>query len=200
MPASPVTNMNNALTNAATGTMQGGANVTLDLYYGIEGFPNGTARMTGTVDFDSGRCRLSGDKESRVLDGADEYMTGPEGQWIVKHAAPGTLSTMDPRWLLSRLTDSVATSDQDGNEIGGALDREDAAKTSTDGISDEWTPMYRVTLNGERIARMAFECVDADGKVAVSWTFELSPADVPPIALPDKAVDSRDYLAQHFKP
>jgi hypothetical protein len=57
-----------------------------------------------------------------------------------------------------------------------------------------------VTRGGDQISRMAFECVGEDGKVGLSWTFTLTPADASPIDLPTDATDSREYIAEHLNP
>src|ERR1700743_3784533 len=100
--------MDDQLTQAARDTMRGGAHVTLDLFYKFDGEEPGRGQLTGTVDFDAGRCELSGDGERYILDGPDEYRTA-DGGWLVSRGRPGTQSTMNPAWLLTRLTDAVVT-------------------------------------------------------------------------------------------
>jgi hypothetical protein len=185
--------MNDQLTQAAESTMRGGADVTLDLFYKFEGEDPGRGHLAGTVDFDAGRCELSGDGERFVLDGGDEYRT-QAGSWLVSRGKPGTQSMMHPAWLLARLTDAVTNHARIGDEIVGTLDRDRASATSI-GIADEWTPSYRVTIDDGRIATMAFELVGADGEVGMSESFTLTPAPIAPIALPEDATPSDEALS-----
>ncbi|HTU97513.1 MAG TPA: hypothetical protein VMF14_16825, partial [Solirubrobacteraceae bacterium] len=182
--------MNDDLTKAARKTMQGGAEVTVDTFYRLEGMEPGRTRLAGTVDFDAGRCQLRGDGEQHVIDGADEYQT-LDNEWILSRGRPGTQSTLDPAWLLTRLTDAVASGDRSGDEIVGTLDRKRADSTTT-GIAPDWTPTFRATLNGGRIVKTALELVGDDGEVGVSLTFAVTPAQVAPITLPEHATLGAD--------
>jgi hypothetical protein len=177
--------MYDELGRAARNTMQASAEVTLDLFYEFEGEGPGRSQMSGTVDFEAGRCQLSGDGEQYILDGSDEYQVR-EGEWVVLRGRPGTQSTLNPAWLLTRLTDAVVSSDRVGEEIVGALDRERVDSTSI-GLAPEWTPGYRATLKAGRIVGMALECVGDDGQVGTSTTFALTTATLAPISLPEHA-------------
>jgi hypothetical protein len=179
--------------------MTGAANIMLDLFWVFAGQNPDTSHPAGIPDFDSGRVELEGvDGARTVIDGPDEYSTNEDGRWIVEHGPTDTQNTMDPGWLLNRFTDAVATSEQEGVEIVGELDRERAASTGTVGIADEWTPTYRATVVDGLVVAMAFELVGDDGEVGASCTFTLTPASVPPIELRVGAIDSRDYLAQRL--
>ena len=177
--------MYDELKRAARNTMQASAEVTLDLFYEFEAEEPGRGQMAGKVDFEAGRCQLSGDGEQYILDGSDDYQMR-EGEWVVLRGRPGTQSTLNPAWLLTRLTDAVVSSDRVGEEIVGTLDRERVDSTSI-GLAPEWTPGYRATLKAGRIVGMAFECVGDDGRVGTSTTFALTTATVAPISLPEHA-------------
>jgi hypothetical protein len=172
---------------AARATLQGAAEVTLDLSYDVPSAA-GSGRMAGRVDFVGDRCLLVGDVETLVFDGGDEYRLF-EGRWHLRPRAPGTRSMIDPAWLLGLLAVEPgvhrAREEPDG-EIRGDLDTGLAARTVRGGLWPGWELRIGVGLAGEEIRRMRLEDVDSESRaVGVTEAFELRQVSaIDPIELP----------------
>jgi hypothetical protein len=134
------------LASAARRTMRGGARVTLTCRTSVPEF-DACSDLSGVVDFDSDRCRLSGRirageesaPQEEIFDGSTSYSRQADGRWTFTTGAVGTHGMLHPTWLLLALIDAQSSARL--NEVGAyevGLNYDQLNALADIGLAPDW--------------------------------------------------------------
>jgi hypothetical protein len=196
------------LVAAAGRTMRAGARVTVNCRTSVPGF-EACSELSGVVDFDSDRCRLTGRisagedsaPQEEILDGSTSYSRQADGCWTFTTGAVGTHGMLHRVGLLLALIDaqsSVHLAKSGTYEVD--LDYEQLNDLSDIGLAPDWESTATVECSREgRVS--AVTCTHRSREDPVyyieirCWISE--PSDVGEVALPDAktTIALREYVA-----